>query len=206
MAMAEKKRIMSHKKVHHFRVINLLLIISLVILFVGVVSGLSYVNTNLSNRIVAPSSTAFNQLMTHVVIKVPETNFSVSLSAETGKTVAYGDSTKDPYAGYGTVTIVPDYVLNISPKQYAAIVAINSGGSGEAFYLMYFIPKETGFQLTDSVYLGDRIRLEKFTLQKHRLSISFLDHGPDQAMVDAPNVPVTKSFSVTDDKLIVEEN
>ena len=177
-----------------------LFVIAIFVALVGIVLGCLYIKTKTPPPVT--TSAAFSTLMTGMTIAVPDTNFTVHMSAETGKTVEYGDFPNNPQDGYGTVTILPTFVAAFDKNQYIAIVAINSGGSGEMFYLAAFERRANGYFMTSAKQLGDRIQMKEIAVQNGRIYVFYMDHGPTQAMVDAPNTPVKKQFVYKDQQLL----
>lgn len=96
----------------------------------------------------------------------------------------------------GTATLLSEYTTKMYNGVYASFVAVNSGGSGEKFYLATFVPGEAVIENKSSVFLGDRIQPVSLTAVEQSLAVEFLTHSEDQAMVEAPNTPVSMSFSV----------
>lgn len=161
--------------------------------------------TSIPEQPVATPTEAMNEaatkLMTNATVTVPDTDFTVSISSETGPTVEYGDRDTDPEAGFGTVTILTQYTVMMEDGNIATILAVNSGGSGTFEYLAVFEPGEASWQMTASAPLGDRIQIDDLTTEGDTITVDYKEHGPDQAMVDAPNTPVSKTFTYANSTL-----
>lgn len=182
------------KKVSKKQPFNFYLLVAILVVVVAGVTGFVQMKKETA---VPAASTSFTKLMTGMTLTVPETDFTVTINEKTGKTVEYGDINKDPYAGYGSVTVLPEYTIAVDNQHVVTILAINSGGSGEMFYLAVFAPEGRGFQMTDAVQLDDRIRMGTLSVANGQIEVKYLTHGPTQAMVDAPNTPVTRVFIYT---------
>lgn len=132
---------------------------------------------------------------------IPGTSFTVNHNLLAGETFTYGDQQSSPQAGFGSVTVIEKYTRKLSDDSFVTMLAINSGGPGEECYLAYFVRQGNTYQMTDSVLLGDRIKMQGLTVQGNTIVANYLDHAPDQVMVDKPTVSVTKSFIFTSGKL-----
>jgi hypothetical protein len=140
-------------------------------------------------------------LPTQFTMTVPETDVSVTISPYTGNTVEYGDFEGNPQAGYGTVTMMPEFLVPFEGA-YVGTFAVNSGGSGEMIYLGYFVQGEASYQLESSVMLGDRVDVTDFMVNGSNIEVTYYEHGPDQAMADAPNIEVQAIYTVVDGQLV----
>ena len=89
-----------------------------------------------------------------------------------------------------------------------SIKAVNNGGSGDFAYLTLLTADSSGvLKESDSEPLGDRIKLGTLKTDdladgSYTITVTYMEHGPDQAMVDAPNTPVTKTFTVVNSKFV----
>lgn len=190
------------RKKFPFKVVNVILLSVFVLLLLLGAAFLFQINQKMEQLVGEPSKDVFTQLMTRVTLTIPETDFVVTLDAATGKTVEYGDFANNPQAGYGTVTLLPEYVVSLSEGQIVGVFAVNSGGSGELFYLAVFEKDKKGYHGTSAELLGDRIKMQELSVQNGRINIFYMDHSPKQAMVDAPDTPVKKQFVYNDKQLI----
>lgn len=150
----------------------------------------------ISPAVIQTTNPSSEDLMKGMYITVPETNFTVNISKETGNTVSFGDVEKNPEAGFGSVTVLPEFTAKVGGKNYITILAVNTGGSGEFFYLAYFEPEKDRFKMTGFAPLADRIKMTGVSASKDQITVNYMDHGPEQAMVDDPNVPVVKVYTV----------
>lgn len=140
-------------------------------------------------------------LPTQFTMTVPETNFNVTISPYTGNTVEFGDFEGNPQAGYGTVTMMPEFLVPFEGA-YVGTFAVNHGGSGEMIYLGYFVQGEASYQLESSVLLGDRVDVTNLMVNGSTIEVTYYEHGPDQAMAEAPNVEVQASYTIADGQLV----
>lgn len=149
-----------------------------------------------------PSVTPMEAVLpTQFTMTVPETDFSVTISSYTGNTVEFGDFEGNPQAGYGTVTMMPQFLVPFEGS-YVGTFAVNYGGSGELIYLGYFEQGQASHQLESSVLLGDRVKVSSLVVNGQDIVVTYNEHGPDQAMVDAPNVEVVATYNVVDGQLV----
>lgn len=154
----------------------------------------------------ANSQTNLDQLMRGGAAMVvpdvePETTTSI-----TGITSEYGTFTQDRSQPFGTVTIASQ-ILNNQQDEMFTIVAINQGFSGEDLYLVAFAPGVARYYMTDFFSLGHNAEVDSFTTGTTTTGLTTIDltyrvHGPNQAMVDAPNVSRTREFEYEGGKFV----
>lgn len=138
-------------------------------------------------------------LLTSNSLIIPGTDPATETSLKQ-KTTEYGDFENDKTKPFGTVTI-GDVLLGDKNHIFTTL-AINYGGSGEMFYLVAFDNSNSGYKMTSSVLLGDRIQIDSLTGEGTVVSISYRTHSPTQAMVDYPNVKVERKFKYEDNVLV----
>jgi len=79
----------------------------------------------------------------------------------------------------------------------AGVVLIQqTGGSGTFYHLAAVVGGAGGGTATAPVFLGDRIVVERVTLLRGRLTVSYLEHGPSKPFALPPTVPVTREFEL----------
>lgn len=148
----------------------------------------------------APSETKMSlreTLLTDATVTIPELD-PVTTVKLTGQTTEFSVPGSVEGAPGGTVTVVGEAVGD--QNTLYSIVAVNTGGSGEFFYLMAFEDSPDGYISKGSTPLGDRIQVQNLAFTApNTLTVSYLMHGPDQAMVDAPNVSVTDVYTYEND-------
>ncbi|MEM7022274.1 MAG: Gmad2 immunoglobulin-like domain-containing protein [Pseudomonadota bacterium] len=69
-------------------------------------------------------------------------------------------------------------------------LAQQPGGSGSFIYVAAALREADGFRGTTAVFLGDRIARHRLAIENSLVLVDFAEHGPTQAMVDAPNTEV----------------
>lgn len=139
------------------------------------------------------------ELLKYSSMTIPETNIVVGWVGK-GNTVEYQDGPMR-----GTATQLPQFTQKTADGTYVAYVVINNGGSGDLFYLATFQAGETNFENRDSVFLGDRIDVQSLSVNQQTAISNYLEHTPDQAMVEAPTQAVSRTFEVTAQGKLIED-
>lgn len=174
----------------------------LIILIAGIFLTDKFLGASHQKKVQTEISALQQELINSATTYLPDyPDIKVKFSGN--KTVEYGDLPQDPYKPFGTVTFVGQAVL--VDDTAVSTIAINSGGSGEFFYLISLKPSNGGWEMTSSQPLGDRIDLQSVKLDGKTIKVDFKDHGPEQAMVDAPNVQVHKVYEIVDGTLQEKE-
>jgi hypothetical protein len=98
-----------------------------------------------------------------------------------------------------------------SGSRGAAIIGDDPGGSGTFSYLYGAMrTKDNATVYSTPIALGDRIKVTEITVtdpndhDNGEITVSYLDHTPDEAMADAPTQEVTKKFAFQDDGNLIE--
>ncbi len=93
--------------------------------------------------------------------------------------------------------------LNGDTSPDAAVpMIVNSGGSGVFTYVSAVI-NDAGFaKPADTTFIGDRISLTGLSIRDSALTVNYLDRKPDEPMSTKPTVPMTKTFTLVDGKLV----
>lgn len=138
----------------------------------------------------ATTSQAGEQLTQFAAMTIPETDIRVGWMGE-GTTVEFENGVMR-----GTATIMAEYATSIGSDGYIAPIAINMGGSGEMIYLVTFQNGEAVIEDRDIISLGDRVQMETLSVNGETVTVTYMDHAADQAMVEAPTVKVKRMFSV----------
>lgn len=90
---------------------------------------------------------------------------------------------------------------DISPDA-AVPMYVNTGGSGEFVYVSAVLNNGGLAQPTDTVFIGDRIKLTSLSIEGGVLTVDYLDRKPDEPMSAKPSVPATKRFALKNGKLV----
>jgi hypothetical protein len=148
------------------------------------------------------TGTVLERLSSSAVVKVPDSTFTVNFTSGQ-KTVQYGDNIKNPEAGFGTVTL-GNSAAEVNGVIFTTLV-VNYGGSGELFYLASFEQSGSNLVMTSSALLGDRIQLQTLSTSNQEVRVEFMDHAPNQAMVEALTVAVKNTYTYENKTLKLKE-
>lgn len=114
----------------------------------------------------------------------------------------------------GIVSLVPGVSAEwegSGRRDLAAVLAVNSGGTGTFYYLALFDVKNNTLTQKSFVFLGDRIEVTNVGIgelvndleAEYRLTVQTLVRADDEPLAAAPTIPETRTFYVT--KQILEE-
>lgn len=78
----------------------------------------------------------------------------------------------------------------------AVILTQDSGGSGTFYYVAAAIKNSYGYKGSNTVFLGDRITIDKVNIKKGLIEITYLDRAEQDLMSDKPSVQKTISLKV----------
>ena len=91
-------------------------------------------------------------------------------------------------------------------KDAAAVVLVTEpGGSGMFHELALLEMRSEGWVYTDSVLLGDRVKVHSVGIKDNAIIVSMTNHGPGDAMC-CPTREVTRRFTVHADHLVAEND
>lgn len=82
----------------------------------------------------------------------------------------------------------------------AVILATSLGGSGTFYDLALLSRGAKGWENTDTVLLGDRVKVQSMTIESDHLVVAMTAHGPRDPMC-CPTLEATKRFAVKGDRL-----
>lgn len=107
-------------------------------------------------------------------------------------------------------TIPKDFIaigdLNKDGKNDAGVIIVqSSGGSGLFYYLTSIINEAGVIKNNNSMFIGDRILIEKLSIANNILEVSYLDRNQEDSMADDPTVKIKKSYKIVSGELIVVE-
>lgn len=169
-----------------------LILLAIVIIISFVLVYFFMMNAQLTSSIDEQQSRK-NTLLENATLTIPDLQPETTVKL-TGQTTEFRAPDAPTDMPGGTATVVGQ-VVGDDPTMYG-IVAVNTGGSGEFFYVVAFEKENGEFVSKGSTPLGDRIQIQNFSfLEPNTIQVSYLMHGPDQAMIDAPAVGVTDVYT-----------
>ncbi len=83
----------------------------------------------------------------------------------------------------------------------AFLVTEDGGGSGTFFYVAAALKTSGGYQVTNSVFLGDRIAPQTTAISGGVITVNYADRRAAEPMTTSPSVGVSSHFVVTGGKL-----
>jgi len=90
----------------------------------------------------------------------------------------------------------------IEGKEAGAVVLITSTAGSGTFYDLALVTKESErWTNTDSVPLGDRVKVHSVEIENNEIVVAMTTHGPDDPMC-CPTLEVKKRFSVRGNRLV----
>lgn len=141
-------------------------------------------------------------------IHVPDT--------ETDVTLKLGTAVQDFHQGIdrGDIMWGDIFVAKQVTDGYDVLgyVNVNHGGSGTQQYLVVYHVTETAKTNTSTIFIGDRIPIQKIEIQAgttpddYTVVVSSLTRKPDEPMVNAPTIPQTSTFKVNQHHIDGGEN
>ena len=93
--------------------------------------------------------------------------------------------------------------LNGDGRLDIAVVLVHQPGGSGTFYYVTAVLNEGGGRgkATSAQLLGDRIAVEKASIEGGKIVVDFLTRGQNEPMAAPPTVKATKKFTVSGDKL-----
>lgn len=83
----------------------------------------------------------------------------------------------------------------------AVILTSSSGGSGTFFELALLTKADKGWENTDTVLIGDRVKIYSVAIQENSIVVSMTTHGPGDPMC-CPTLEATKTFKVQENRFV----
>jgi heat shock protein HslJ len=83
----------------------------------------------------------------------------------------------------------------------AAVIATSAGGSGSFSELALLSKRPDGWANTDTVLLGDRVKVNSLAIQNGMVVVRLMVHGPKDPMC-CPALAVEKRFLIQDNRLV----
>ena len=91
----------------------------------------------------------------------------------------------------------------IQGKETGAVVLVTSTGGTGTFYDLALLSKEAeGWVNTDTLFLGDRVKVHSVEVENNEIVIAMTTHGLDDAMC-CPTIEVKKRFAVQGNRLVI---
>ena len=92
--------------------------------------------------------------------------------------------------------------LNNDKVEDSAVILVSQpGGSGTFYDLASVLNKDGNLKSTNSIFLGDRIKIKIISINSGIITVNYLERKEDQAMADEPTVDKTQTFIVENDIL-----
>ncbi len=93
----------------------------------------------------------------------------------------------------------------LNSREFGAVVVTTSLGGTATFHELALLTRQaSGWVNTDTVLLGDRIKLHSLTIDNGQIVVAMTTHGPKDPMC-CPTLSVQKRFLVRDNRLVPTE-
>jgi heat shock protein HslJ len=109
-----------------------------------------------------------------------------------------------PGSASETVVTLTDkrIVGSIKGRETGAVVIVTSlGGTGSFFELALLSKGTNGWENTDTVLLGDRVKVHSVRIENDLIVVAMTTHGPNDPLC-CPTLKVKKRFTVQDNRLV----
>ncbi|WP_143083261.1 hypothetical protein [Nitrosomonas communis] len=94
----------------------------------------------------------------------------------------------------------------VNGKMVGAVVATTTLGGSGTFYelalLIESVESVQGWTNTDTVLLGDRVKVHSLAIERDHITVVMTTHGPQEPMC-CPTLTVIKHFAVQGDRLVM---
>ena len=84
----------------------------------------------------------------------------------------------------------------------AFLLTQQTGGSGTFYYLAVALETTTGYQSTNTIFLGVRIAPQTTEIQNGIITVNYPERKPSDPMTATPSVGISKHFKVENGQLI----
>jgi hypothetical protein len=81
------------------------------------------------------------------------------------------------------------------------VVVTTLDGTGTFYELALLIESAQGWTNTDTVLLGDRVKVHSVAIERDRVAVAMTTHGPQDPMC-CPTLEIIKHFAVQSDRLV----
>jgi heat shock protein HslJ len=85
----------------------------------------------------------------------------------------------------------------------AVVLVVQTGGTGSFYELALLIKGAEGWNNTDTILLGDRVKVRRVAIEDDVIVVAITDHAPGDPLC-CPTMDVLKRFAVRDDRLVPE--
>ena len=82
------------------------------------------------------------------------------------------------------------------------LITQENGGSGTFYYVVAALFTDHGYQGTNAMLLGDRIAPQSTEIKDGEITVNYADRKADESFAVNPSVGVSKTFKVSDNKLV----
>ncbi len=106
--------------------------------------------------------------------------------------------------GEGQLYAMDDFATDIGDGRRAVPITVTTPGTGSFVYLAIIEESEAVFNHVQSVFLGDRIRLNKITREGNTVTVVYFVHDRNQAMTEVPGVQTSAIIDITTGNFIQE--
>ncbi|MGF1756138.1 hypothetical protein L4C33_21445, partial [Vibrio makurazakiensis] len=139
-------------------------------------------------------------------VQVPE-NKAFAFIDEFDASLAQASGRYDSGSERGVVTVFIDHLspADIDGQAYFfAPMSVSNQGSGVFFYLAQFKfdVQRSRVILNDSIYLGDRIKLDELNIEQGHGVVSYFEHSQGQAMAEEPKKSTAKTFDFNAQRVV----
>ena len=87
-------------------------------------------------------------------------------------------------------------------KDGVVLLRDENGGSGTFYYVAAVLADGSSQKTTNSMLLGDRIRIKEISIDNSIISVTILERAEGESMVTAPSVAKTLRYTVDGQKLV----
>lgn len=91
-------------------------------------------------------------------------------------------------------------------KDAVVILRDEPGGSGLFYHIAVVLSGAEKSQATNSIFLGDRIRIQSISIDSSVISVVILERKPNEPFSVVPSVVQTLTFKISDNSLVKVEN
>lgn len=82
------------------------------------------------------------------------------------------------------------------------IIMQDGGGTGLFSFLVVALKKDTGYEILNTVFLGDRIAPQTTEIRDEKVVVNYADRLPNEPLSARPSIGVSRIFKVENNKLV----